>query len=115
MLIENNNFNINDLLKKEVPCNGTVFKASVRHFKTSDDGFCFKVILKPVKKKSCKGCENCGWQHEGFAEVGNNWPIIGIESCEDGELYTIVPCNETRDIESGIIDEWDIQVLKFEE
>lgn len=95
--------------------NGLVFKASVKNVRTSDNGFCFKVALKHLKNKSCSGCENCGWLHDVVQEVNESWPIIGLESCEDGELYTIVPCNESRDFESGIIDSYDLKIREFKE
>ena len=36
--------------------------------------------------------------------------IINIDSCEDGE-YELITCNETKDWETGEIDEWDYRLI----
>lgn len=95
-------------------CQGTVFKASVQHYQTKKGGFGFQVRLVPVKKLSCPGCKSCGWEADNFGEVGNDFPIAGIEDCEDGQLYSITTCNESQDWETGMIDSWELCLLKHE-
>lgn len=95
------------------PCQGIVFRASVQNYLTKKGGFGFTVRLTPVKKISCPGCEKCGWQVENFVEVSNDWPILGIENCEDGKFYTISTCNELRDWETGQVDSWDLCLIEF--
>ena len=40
--------------------------------------------------------------------------IINLHSCEDG-LYTVVMINPSYDVESGIIDDYDIMLIPYEE
>lgn len=94
-------------------CKGQVFKASVNNFTTRKRGFGFEIRLVPMKRMSCPGCEKCGWLHENFNEINNDWPILNIENCEDGKFYTIGICNELRDYESGMIDAWDLQLIEY--
>lgn len=96
------------------PCQGTIFKAQVNHFLTKKEGFGFQVRLIPMKKPSCPGCMKCYWQSDNFSEVNNDWPIIGIEKCEDGKLYEISTCNESRDWETGFVDGWDLCLIEYE-
>jgi hypothetical protein len=93
-------------------CKGSVFRANVQHFRTSQ-GFGFTVRLNKMKKLSCPGCDKCAWQHDYFAEVCNDWSIRGIESAEDKKLYTIETCNESRDYETGYIDSWDFKLVEY--
>ena len=94
-------------------CQGTVFKASVQNCRTAKGGFRFQVHLVPMKKMSCPGCEKCGWQSENFSEVNNDWPINGIESCEDGKFYFVSTCNESKDWETGQVDEWKLCLSEY--
>lgn len=98
---------------EEKHCQGQVFKANVQNFRTRMNGFEFSVRLVPMKRISCPGCEKCDWQSESFSEVSNDWPIVGIESVEDGKFYIIDVCNESRDWESGQIDAWDLRLIEY--
>ena len=93
-------------------CQGAVFRANVSNCLTKS-GFGFFVRLNKIKKLSCPGCNKCGWQDDNFAEVNNDWPIINIEKAEHGKLYTIGICNESRDWESGVIDQWDLELIPY--
>jgi hypothetical protein len=95
-------------------CSGTVFKADVQNFRTNKGGFGFSVRLVPVKRLSCTGCEACGWQSEAFSEVGNDWPILNIETAEHDKLYEVGVCNIGTDWETGQVDEWDLELIPYE-
>ena len=93
-------------------CQGKVLRADVHNF-TTQKGFGFSVRLNEIKKYSCPGCEECGWQHEVFGEVHDGWPIINIAEAEHGKLYTVGLCNESRDWETGHIDDYNIEIVEF--
>lgn len=95
-------------------CNGTVFRANVQMCRTAR-GIMFSVRLDKLKRKSCPGCEKCGWIDEELSQVDNDNPIIGIESCEHGELYTLTTCNHSTDWETGQVDGWDLKVVPYHE
>ncbi len=109
---------LDDLIADAKPgpdwCPGTVFKASVQNYQTKKGGFGFQVRLVPMKKLSCTGCGHCGWQAENFSEVSNDWPINRIENCEDGKLYVITTCNESRDWETGQTDAWELCLVEHD-
>ncbi len=111
-IIINDDFGLIDK-KEEKHCQGQVFKANVQNFRTKRNDFGFSVRLIPMKRMSCPGCEKCGWQSEIFGEISNDWPIVGIESVEDGKFYTISVCNESRDWESGQINDWDLCLIEY--
>lgn len=64
-------------------------------------------------KRKCKGFnfieEDCGMT--GAAEVIDR--IINLNKCDDG-IYKVIICNERKDWESGVIDDYDYQLVKFE-
>ena len=99
--------------KETTFCPGRVFKATAQNYTTKNGGFGFTVRLVPVKKMSCPGCEKCMWQRDNFGEVTNDWPLLGIEGCENGKFYTVKGCNESRDNETGQIDSWDLCLIEY--
>lgn len=43
-----------------------------------------------MKKKSCPGCEKCGWFWEWAPEVhADDFPLEDFETIEDGKLYRL--------------------------
>lgn len=94
----------------EVKCRGVYFRGSVYE---GWDGRTYSSIirLKLLKRMSCPGCEHCGWIYDQLHEVGPDWPLVGIEKVEDGKIYTIGVCNESKDWETGIVDQWDLEVV----
>ncbi len=93
-------------------CQGQVFKASVNNSRLSH-GFAFTVRLTVAKKYSCPGCPACDWQWDAFGEVGNDWPILGIEKAEDGALYRVEVCNVTRCRDTGSDDGFDLGLVEY--
>ena len=91
-------------------CQGQVFKASVGHYRAAR-GFGFKVSLVVAKRRSCPGCPDCAWQVDALGDVGNDWPILGIEKAVDGAFYRLEIGNVMRDFESGIVDGVDLRLV----
>lgn len=64
-----------------------------------------------LKKDSCAGCSKCAHFDEFMEETPEN--IIGLNEVEHGKLYTLRVTNISRDWESGIVDEWDLQLVEL--
>jgi hypothetical protein len=92
-------------------CYGIVYRANVHSFITKR-GVGRTVRLNKLKRFSC-GCEKCRWFEDSIGEISEDWPILGLESVEHGKTYTITSCNESRDFETGYIDDWDFQVVEL--
>ena len=105
-----------DLTKKteKKSCNGLVYRAEISHY-IVNRGISFSVKLNKQKRLSCPGCELCWWLYEAVGEINLDWPVEGIESAEQGKLYTLDICNEEKDWESGIVDSWDLRLIEFKE
>lgn len=103
-----------DFLEQAVVGKGcvVVYKADVQHCQTVK-GVLFSVRLNKVKKLSCPGCAYCGAIEDDLSNIGVDWPIIGIEACEHGKLYTISECNISKDWETGVVDDWDLKVTEY--
>ncbi len=91
-----------------------MFRFSNSVCSTSHNGFLQRKELRLLKRKSCPGCEKCGWIEEYIyeeLEQGDNKGYYLMKDLEDGKMY--VPAFETsRDWESGIIE---IDFIYFEE
>ena len=95
-------------------CKGIVYKAEVNTF-LRKKGVGFSVNLIIQKKKSCPGCGSCGWVHESISEnIASGIPLIGIESVENGKLYTLSSCNVSRDWETGVVDDYGLELIEIE-
>ena len=71
--------------------------------------------IRLLKKKSCKGCEQCGWIFDTIDDLlSSDGVIFPIDGIVDKELYTITVVNERRDWESGVIDSWDFKIVEKE-
>jgi len=67
-----------------------------------------RIGIRLLKSKCCKGCHKCGH----FDEYLNEFPeqVIGLDTIEDGKLYTLNVVNCSNEWESGIVDDWDIEI-----
>lgn len=89
--------------------NKTVVRVETTYWH-DDKGAYFKKSLKLLKRKSrgfnvlLDSCQNCGSD-----EVGR---ILNINDVKDG-IYEVVAVNVSRDIESGYVDDWDLELVKF--
>ena len=68
-----------------------------------------------LKRKSCSGCEKCGWILEAIQEecgLENNIPAPRT-ILYDGDLVQFkLVCNGT-DYETGVCDDWCIEAIKI--
>ena len=69
--------------------------------------------IRLLKKRSCPGCKQCGFLLDAMDDmISTNTLLFPEEGIEHGKLYTIIVVNESRDWESGQIDEWDFEIIK---
>ena len=92
-------------------CIGKVYRADVYNRVTASTVEC-SIKLRLRKKLSCPGCERCGWIDESLGAIDK--PIINIEEAQHGRLYCIRACNESTDWETGIIDDYDLEIVEYE-
>jgi hypothetical protein len=91
--------------------NKTVVRVETTYWH-DEKGAYFKKSLKFLKRKShgfnvlLDGCQN-----GGSDEVGR---ILNINDVKDG-IYEVAVVNVSRDIESGYVDDWDLELVKFTE
>ena len=70
-----------------------------------------KQSLTYMKRLSVDGW----WIGEDIDNVGalDMFPrIVNLPTCADG-LYVIVTCNESRDYETGLVDDYDYQLVPY--
>jgi hypothetical protein len=65
-----------------------------------------------MKRLSCHGCEDC-FGYDFKEDVENGCGILGLEKVVDKKLYRIEMCNLSRDYETGVVDDWDLQIVEF--
>lgn len=96
-------------------CRGVIFKARVSTYNTKR-GIGFTIRLDRMNKLSCPGCEQCGWVDETLEDwiSYTGEPPLNFLEVENGKLYTIGICNESRDYETGVINDFDLEVVKVE-
>lgn len=95
-------------------CKGLIFRGKKTSY-LHNDKYVRQESMSLLKRKSCKGCEKCGWMLEHLNEfLGNSIDPI-ISEIEDGNLYKLRTINEGRDWETGYIDEYDFEFMAFEE
>lgn len=70
--------------------------------------------LRLLKRKSCKGCDQCGYLRDDLHERMCDEGII-LPEIEHDALYTIKVTNVSHDYESGFVDDWDLEAVKITE
>ena len=69
--------------------------------------------IRLMKSLSCPGCEHCGggWMlSEGPDHI--DCGTLLMPEIENGKLYEIRMANESRDWETGYIDEYDLEIVE---
>ena len=110
------NFDKEKLDKKTKVCNGNRFRCRINCYVNKKGGFVYQEKMIPLKKMSCEGCESCiGTFTEDLQEFIEMDKIPEIEDMEDGAIYKLAITNESRDWETGMIDDWDLSFIKVKE
>ncbi|RKZ94772.1 MAG: hypothetical protein DRQ46_09440 [Gammaproteobacteria bacterium] len=92
-----------DVKPETNPCKGLVFRFSNTICITSHRGFMQRKELRLLKRRSCTGCEKCGWIEDYIyeeLEQGDNKDFNLMRDLEHGKMYT-PHFESSRDWESG--------------
>ena len=93
-------------------CNGMVFRGRLNAFVNSKWEYVYQERMLPLKRKSCPGCEQCGYLDEYLHEFTSMGTLPIIENIEHGAIYSLQVVNQSREWETGIVDDWDIEFIK---
>ena len=96
------------------PCKGRFFRCIINNHLSNDGGYVEQTRMKPLKRMSCKGCEDCDHIDDGMQEMlENDCPLI-IKNPVHGGTYRLDIGNIESDWQTGIIDGWDYIFTKIE-
>ena len=73
------------------------------------------IRLTILRRKSCKGCKQCGGMYDQMSEICNDWEVEGLQDVEHGGLYRLSIVITGYDFETGHPDEWNYKVEKIKE
>ena len=97
----------------EEVCKGLVYRLSINRFINKRRQIIYKEIMTPLKRESCPGCKYCGWLKDTLLEFIAMGDDILIEELEHNAKYYLTTTNESRDFETGIIDDYDLIFKKL--
>lgn len=101
-------------LKKEV-CGGLFYRGRVNHYINSNGAYIADVRMIPLRRKSCKGCERCGFLQDDLKESISCETFPIMDNIIDGAIYELRVTNESTDWETGHVDDYDLEFFKIEE
>ena len=94
-------------------CRGLFFRGY--HSTYYQDGkFERKEGIRLLKKMSCPGCKNCGYLLDDVQDFIYGGGLIFPE-IKHGALYSIHYTNFSKDWESGIVDDYDLEIYEVKE
>lgn len=99
-----------------VKCKGLIFKSYIYSF-ASKNYIAHNIKLVIAKRKSCPGCEKCGWILEQYSEaLGNDVevPIVNLDIVRNNRFYRLGTCNEKTDFETGYVDYFDFKLTEVD-
>ena len=96
-------------------CKGYVYRLTINQFITKDNRVIHKETMTPLKRESCDGCKQCGGLHYELRERIENNENILIESPEHKAKYYFAIDYESRNWETGIIDDYDLVFRRVQE
>ena len=96
-------------------CKGLIFRGIQNSFIDSSGGYVYTERMRPLKRLSCKGCEQCGWLTDDLKEAIGNGCFPIINGINNGSLYQLKPVNETKDWETGLTDGYDLEFIELKE
>jgi hypothetical protein len=96
-------------------CKGKVYRGKRNAFINAKGEYVYQERMLPLKRQSCSGCEKCGWMDDELPEFISNDTLPIIHQIEDGATYRLSVVDESRDWESGQVDDWDFEFVKINE
>ena len=93
-------------------CTGLVFKGSSQVYMTNGR-ITYKQSVRLMKRMSCD-CDTCLYMLDSINEdIACDHPPIFPKQIKDGKFYSVRVINESRDWETGIIDDWDTEIFEI--
>jgi len=96
------------------PCKGRIYRGLISAYVGSRGEYVYQEKMLFLKRKSCKGCSDCGFLeeflHEFACDIDGNLPII--KNIKDQALYELKVVNISRDPETGYADDWDLEFIE---
>lgn len=110
---------VREAMKEVVPCKGKIFRCNKSMYTYNDRGTIIwgeKVVMRELKKKSCPGCENCGYFDDDLSDMTNDGgDLVSIRpEIEHNALYKLEVVDVTIDYESGLCDGYELAFIKVE-
>lgn len=94
-------------------CKGRYYRVMKSKYINNAGSITFTTQFRPLKRRSCKGCVECGWLEDDLRE--RDLDILFEKDFEGGEIVTIISCNEHTDWETGHVDDYDIKFVSVNE
>lgn len=97
-------------------CKGLVFRYSENTFLSVEKGiYQTQARFKVLKRKSCNGCEFCGYLLETLSEdlAAEHNPILP-QNPSSNKLYGLRVINESTDFETGYVDSFDMEFYELD-
>ena len=98
----------------EKTCNGAVYRFKINSFINAKGEVVETSRMIPMKRLSCKGCENCGDKSEMLSEWMSEGNTPDLGNCVNNGLYVLLVDVTSRDFETGHADDWDMIFLPTE-
>ena len=96
-------------------CKGKIYRGIQNAYIGSKGEYVYQERMIPLKRKSCPGCKKCGYLQDAINDELFNESFPIINDIQDQALYELQIVNESRDYESGMIDDWEIEFVKVKE
>lgn len=107
------------LLKKEISaqcenkCKGKIYRGRVNAYIIKTGTYVYQEHMVYMKRLSCPGCEYCGFFDDYLDDVLGNKSYPIIKNIEDKILYKLEVVNVSKDWETGMADDWDLEFVKL--
>ena len=94
-------------------CKGLIFRGKRNAFINGRGEYVYQERMYPLKKKSCTGCNKCGWYNEMLEEDIGNGILPIISHVEHNALYKLEVVNINKDWETSIVDDYDLEFIRI--
>jgi len=99
---------------KELTCKGRIYRCRDTQYITSR-GWSSSVSMSFLKKKSCPGCDQCGYLEDDLHESSCERLVDIKPRVQDQALYQLMIVDISTDWETGYVDDWSVAFILIEE
>lgn len=101
-------------------CKGLMYRCRVNIYQNSQGAYVETKRMVPLIRKSCTGCEKCGWLLDMLdEEIGlcRDWSkgTLFTDEPEHGAMYEYMVTSSSRDWETGYVDDYTTGFVKVKE